>query len=331
MMDQLVQAFPEQLREAIAIGEAVQLKRPTTPIRQIYIAGMGGSGIGANIVAELIRAECKLPIIVGKSYQIPAFVGPETLAIASSYSGNTEETLQAMSTMLDAGAKIVVIASGGQLMAKTQELGLDYVQIPAGSPSPRACLGYSLVLQIYVLHHFGVISEAVSGQLVAAAEMLVREQVEIKFRAERIAQMLEGKIPVIYTTDRMESVALRLRQQINENAKCLCWHQVIPEMNHNELVGWRDRHQKLAVLFLSNRDEWARNQVRVGISKEIIANYVDTVIEIYSKGQNLCERMLYFIHLGDWISVYLANLRGVDPMEIRVIDFLKNELTKYNT
>ena len=151
---------------------------------------------------------------------------------------------------------------------------------------------------------------------------------EIKNKAEKIAALIKGKIPVIYTSDRMEAVAVRFRQQINENSKFLAWHHVIPEMNHNELVGWKDVYDNIAVIYFRNKDDFRRNAVRMDINKEVISKYCDSIIEIYSKGQSLVEKSMYFVHLGDWVSWYLAELRGVDALEVNVIDHLKGELAK---
>ena len=328
MMDQLIKEFPQQLDKALEIGKNATLTKPESPIYNVFVAGMGGSGIGANFVAELIREECKVPFLIGKGYSAPGFVGKNTLVIASSYSGNTEETLETFQQILNSGAKIVIVSSGGKLIELAKENDLDFIQVPAGSPSPRACLGYSLVQQLFILNKLGLISDTIINDVEAASELIKKEQEDIQFRAERIAPMLQNKIPVIYTTDRMEAVAVRFRQQVNENGKNLAWHHVIPEMNHNELVGWRDDYNQLAVLYFRNKDDYPRNQVRMDINKEIISNYTTSIIEVYSKGQSLAERMLYFVHLGDWISVNLAALKNVDAVEIKVIDYLKSELGK---
>lgn len=121
---------------------------------------------------------------------------------------------------------------------------------------------------------------------------------------------------------------MRWRQQINENAKMLCWHHAIPEMNHNELVGWRDQRPDVAVVWLRNHDDYPRTAIRTDINKEIVEHYTQTSIQVLSKGKSLIEKALWLVHLGDWVSVYLAELRNVDPIEIKVIDFLKAELAK---
>ncbi|MBK7220617.1 MAG: bifunctional phosphoglucose/phosphomannose isomerase [Saprospiraceae bacterium] len=328
MMDQLIERFPAQLTEALEIGENATIKAHTQEINKVYVAGMGGSGIGANFVAEFIVGECKLPYIIGKGYDSPAFVDKNTLYIASSYSGNTEETLSALAQVADSGAKIVCISGGGKLIALAKERGYDYIQMPGDWPSPRACLGYSLVQQLYVLYKLNIIGRTTIDQIKSSIDLIKYDQDEIKNKAEKIAALIKGKIPVIYTSDRMEAVAVRFRQQINENSKFLAWHHVIPEMNHNELVGWKDVYDNIAVIYFRNKDDFRRNAVRMDINKEVISKYCDSIIEIYSKGQSLVEKSMYFVHLGDWVSWYLAELRGVDALEVNVIDHLKGELAK---
>ncbi|HMS97127.1 MAG TPA: bifunctional phosphoglucose/phosphomannose isomerase [Saprospiraceae bacterium] len=328
MMDQLIERFPAQLTEALEIGENATIKAHTQEINKVYVAGMGGSGIGANFVAEFIVGECKLPYIIGKGYDSPAFVDKNTLYIASSYSGNTEETLSALAQVADSGAKIVCISGGGKLIALAKERGYDYIQMPGDWPSPRACLGYSLVQQLYVLYKLNIIGRTTIDQIKSSIDLIKYDQDEIKNKAEKIAALIKGKIPVIYTSDRMEAVAVRFRQQINENSKFLAWHHVIPEMNHNELVGWKDVYENIAVIYFRNKDDFRRNAVRMDINKEVISKYCDSIIEIYSKGQSLVEKSMYFVHLGDWVSWYLAELRGVDALEVNVIDHLKGELAK---
>lgn len=328
MMDQLIQRFPEQLKEALEIGAKAQINSHNEELHKVYVAGLGGSGIGADFVAEFIRDECSIPYLVGKGYGVPNYLDKNTLAIISSYSGNTEETTQAFEAILKTGAKVVCIASGGKIIARAKELGLDYIQVPGNWPSPRACLGYSMVQQLFVLQKLDLISDK-TIQSIRTSINLIRFNIdEIQEVAKDVAAKLHKKIPIIYTTDRMESVAVRLRQQINENSKMLCWHHVIPEMNHNELVGWRQKNEDYAVVYLRNNDDFKRNQVRIDINKKIISDYTKTIIVLYSKGTSLVERAIYFVHLGDWISWYLSELRGVDAIEVKVIDYLKGELAK---
>jgi len=328
MMDQLISRFPEQLMEALEIGEQAEIREHDKAIHKVYVAGLGGSGIGADFVKEFIRSESPIPYTTGKGYNIPQYVDEHTLAICSSYSGNTEETLNAFKQMQQTGAKIVIISSGGQLIATAKEKGYDYIQVPGNWASPRACLGYSIIQQLFVMHKLGFIDGSFKQEMRAAVDLIKFDAETIHKSAKQVAERIYTKKPVIYVTDRMEAVAVRLRQQINENAKMLCWHHVVPEMNHNELVGWTEQQDDLAVIYLRNRDDYKRNQIRIDINQEIIAKYTDTIIEIYSKGTSLIEKAIYLVHLGDWISWYLSVHKGADAIEIKVIDFLKSELSK---
>ncbi|MBR9922487.1 MAG: bifunctional phosphoglucose/phosphomannose isomerase [Bacteroidetes bacterium] len=327
-MKDLVAGFPAQLLEAIEIGEQANISPAKNPIHKVYVAGMGGSGIGADFVASFIREESPVPYVTGKGYELPAWVDENTLAIASSYSGNTEETLSSFNQFLEKGAKVVCLASGGKLIEAAKEKGLDYIQLPGGSPSPRACLGYSLVQQLFVLNKLGLIGASLIDQLRSASALLEKHQEAVKGRAQQIAALIYDRLPVIYTSGRLEPVAIRMRQQFNENGKMLCWHHVIPEMNHNELVGWRQEQSRIAALFLRSSLDSARNQLRTEITKEVVGNFAGSLMEVQAKGENLVEQAMYLVHLADWISVYVADQRGVDAIEIKVIDYLKDSLAK---
>lgn len=327
-MDTLIERFPAQLKEALEIGNNSTINAHTETINKVYVAGLGGSGIGGNFAQDFIKDECKIPYIVGKGYDIPAWVDKHTLTIISSYSGNTEETLSALEQIKKTGSKIVCLASGGKLIATAKEAGYDYIQLPDDWPSPRACLGYSMTQQVVVLTKLGLISDTSLGQIKKSIDLVTFNQDDIKAEAKKVAEFLINKIPIIYTTDRMEAVALRFRQQVNENAKMLCWHHVIPEMNHNEVLGWGIKNEDLAVIYFRNEDDFKRNAVRIDINKKIISKYTPNIMEVYSKGNSLIERSIYFINLGDWVSWYLSQLRGVDAVEIDVINYLKGELAK---
>jgi glucose/mannose-6-phosphate isomerase len=327
MMDKLIAAFPAQLKEAVEIGEKIKLTAAVKPIHNIVVIGMGGSGIGADFAIEFSADFRKVPMLTCKSYTLPAFVNENSLVICSSFSGNTEETLTGFEAALAQGAKIICVAAGGKLIDSAQKLGLDYVLLPGSGLPPRSCLGYSLVQQLYILNFYGFLENRRIDELKSAISLIELEQDHLKMKAERIAKFLVGKFPVIYSTDRMGAVAVRLRQQLNENAKILCSHHLIPEMNHNELVGWRKQPGNFAVILFRTKDDYVQNQKRIEINKEIIGHYTDTLIEVFAKGDSLIEQAIYSVHLSDWLSWELSLLRQVDATEVKVIDFLKSELT----
>lgn len=290
MMDQLIARFTGQLEEAMEIGRNANIRKPVNPIEHIYVAGLGGSGIGADFVSAFIKNECKIPFLVGKGYQVPAYVGPHTLAIASSYSGNTEETLISYEQLKSQGAHIICVASGGKLIEKATADGYDYIRVPSDWPSPRACLGYSVLAQLWILNHLGIISESAIHSVQSSISMLRTHTDEIKSEAEAIAKRLHGKLPIIYIEDRMEPVAVRLRQQINENSKALCWHHVIPEMNHNELSAGATEMKIWPCSGCAMMMIIRANALRMDINNTIISQYTDEIIEVRSKGADRIEK-----------------------------------------
>ncbi|MGQ0829790.1 MAG: bifunctional phosphoglucose/phosphomannose isomerase [Bacteroidota bacterium] len=326
-MKTLVANFSKQLAEAVNIGNNAKLNPAKNKISNVLICGLGGSGIGGSIVAELVAGNASMPISVSKGYFIPAYVNENTLLIISSYSGNTEETLNCMEQASAKNAKIVSVTSGGKVQEISKAKGYDYIIVPSGMP-PRACLGYSLPQLFFILGFFKVITTNYKAELESAIKLIDSEESNIIAEAGSIVKKLKGKIPVIYATTYYEGVAIRFRQQLNENAKILCWHHIIPEMNHNELVGWTEKNDNLSVLIFLDKDEYFRNLARVEINKEVIKKYADNITEIFSKGKTAIEKAIYFIHLGDWISVQLAELRGVDAIEVNVINQLKSALSK---
>ncbi len=326
-MEQLIANFPKQIEEAIEIGRTTKLNFNGKIFSNVVVSGLGGSGIGGSIVAEIVSGEASAPISVNKDYFLPAFVNENSLVIISSYSGNTEETVNAMQQAIEKKATVVSITSGGKVVEFSQKNNLPYILIPGGMP-PRSCLGYSLTQLFFVLNAAGIISNRFEKELEKSVVLLNKEQTRIQKLALRVAKKLYKKIPVIYSATGFEGVTIRFRQQINENAKMLCWHNVIPEMNHNELVGWVDKNKKLGVVIFRNSTDYSRTQNRIENNKEVIAGCTSTIIELFSKGKSKLENSIYLIHLGDWISLYMAQLRNVDATEVNVIDRLKGALAK---
>ncbi len=326
-MNQLIANFTTQLSEALTIGEQAHISPASTPISNVLVSGLGGSGIGGSIVLDYVYDKLKVPFTVNKDYFLPAFVGEDTLVIISSYSGNTEETVSVLERAIECNAKIVCVTSGGKVAELAKEHNLDLIIIPGGNP-PRSCLGYSLVQIMYTMYRLNLVNDAFIGEFKAAIHLLDTEEEAIKEKAEGLAKELADKIPVIYSISGFEGVAVRFRQQVNENGKMLCWHNVIPEMNHNELVGWRNNYDNLAVVIFRNHSDYSRSVHRVEVNKEVIRNYTPHIFEIHSKGSSYWENAIYLVHLGDWISWYLAQERQVDVMEVKVIDQLKNSLQK---
>lgn len=326
-MKERIENFTNQMREAIAIGEKAIFTAPINEIRNVLVTGLGGSGIGGTIIAQICEKELGVPLNVSKDYSIPNYVNEHTLLIVSSYSGNTEETLESLEIALKQKAKIVCVTSGGKVLEIAKQNGLDHIIIPGGMP-PRSCLGYSLTQLFYVLHGMKLIGSNFKADLQKSVELMDSERENIKRDSRALAEKLIGKIPVIYSAANYEGVTVRLRQQIDENSKMLCWHHVFPEMNHNELVGWTEKHDDVAVIMFRNKDDYFRTQKRMDICKEIFAKYTPHIHEIWSKGDTQLQKSMYLIHYGDWISWYIAEIKNIDAVEVKVIDYLKGELSK---
>lgn len=324
-MKSLLENFSSQLKKAVEIGEGANIFKPDKPIQNVLISGMGGSGIGGTIVTELATTKSKIPLYVSKSYFLPEYVNENTLVIISSYSGNTEETIQSLEDALEKNAKIVCISSGGKILDLARAKKIDHITIPGGMP-PRAGIGYSIVQMLYTLYYLDIITEDFKTDLGKAINLLETEKEAIKKEAERITNVLLDKLVVIYTPARSEGVAVRFRQDLNENAKMLAWHNTIPEMNHNELVGWTKKEENIAVVFFRNQNDYSRIAKRIELTKEVVEKYAANVIEIYSKGDSIIERTLYHIHISDWISTYLAEDEHINADKIEVIEYLKSSL-----
>ncbi|KJS05752.1 MAG: hypothetical protein VR77_07490 [Flavobacteriales bacterium BRH_c54] len=326
-MKELIEDFTKHIEYSVELNKNTALTASNKVFNNVLICGLGGSGIGATIITQVVADNAKLPILVNKDYKIPQFVNENTLVIACSYSGNTEETLEMLSQAEQKNATIACVTSGGKLAALAIEKNYNHILIPGGHP-PRAAFGLAFPPLFKLLNHYGVVSSDYSNEFISAIKLLDENESHILIEAGAITEKLYKKIPVTYTESSYEGVAIRFRQQINENSKMLCWHHVIPEMNHNELVGWANKNEDLAVVIFRNEDEYYRNQKRIEVSKTVFEKYTSTIIEIQSKGNSKLERALYLIHLGDWVSYLLAEKNGVDVVEVDVITHLKNELSK---
>ena len=326
-MKQLIENFPQQLETAIQIGKSAKLSFRIQAFTQVSISGLGGSGIGASIVQDYMFDKATIPFVINKHYFIPKNVNDTTLFIACSYSGNTEETLNAVKLAHKQNANIVCITSGGELASFAKKHKLNLILIPGGNP-PRACLGYSLVQILFVLKKVKLIKANITNEISDSIKWIISSRKSIQNIALKISQKLINKQVAIYTTVGHEGLAIRFRQQLNENSKILAWHNIIPEMTHNEIVGWRHSNESVATICCHFEDDYDINITRLKVLKNVIKNYNTNITDLNIKGKNYWEQAFYFIHLTDWISVYLADANGHDTAEVKVIDHLKETMSK---
>ena len=332
----VVMETPEMLLKASELSQKTPLRK-VKKIRQVVMAGMGGSAVVGDVISDLLFTKIEIPIYVNRGYKLPAFVGSETLFFALSYSGNTEETLAAVKEAAQSGAKIVCITSGGKLKELAEKNNHSIYLIPPGY-QPRAALPYLLVPLLKSLEENGIIS-GYQEELNKSARLLQKLRGEYgadkPFRAnpvKQLAKRLLGGIPLIFASRGTSgAAALRLKTQFNENSKVTALINLFPELNHNEMANLsflkREEHN-FCLIFLRHEGDLERIRKRMEITKSLIGTQLGGVNEIFSEGKTDLERILSLIYFGDFLSVYLAILREVDPTPVEIIGRLKKELMR---
>lgn len=332
----LIEEFVEQCKHGEELARAFKLPA-ARGIQNIVICGMGGSAIGADLLKAYSVGQITVPVEVVRNYNLPNYVGPKTLVIASSYSGNTEESLAGYAEAKKRKAKIAAVTTGGKLTTLCKRDKYPCLAIPGGI-SPRAATGYSFIPLLVFFERWGLIpkqEKALKSLYSTLAKSVKENRFSVptaKNKAKQLAQKLHGKLPVIYADQQhFYPVGARWRGQMNENAKHFAHDSVVPEMNHNEILGWNNPSpvlKKTHVVYLLDKGIHKQTQKRFKIMKKIIGEYADGITEVQSHGSELLARMFSIINFGDFVSCYLAYLNSQDPTPIPAIDYLKKELTK---
>ncbi len=333
MLDR-IKELPRQLRDARAITRAATLPPPYSDVRQIIVLGMGGSAIGADLAAALLAGELKVPMTVHRDYGLPAYVGRDTLVIASSYSGNTEETLSGFAEARARGARILVLTTGGSLKEQAVAAGLPVLTF-SYKASPRAALGYSLGLVLGVLDRLGFVRDRGAEVEAAIADLAkLEERVHEGARtndAKALAVALFGKVPFIYGAGTLGVMARRVKGQFNENAKNWAAFDVMSELNHNAVVGFPNppvARDTLVVLCLESDRDDPRQKLRFVVTKELLGRAGVAHHTLSFPGSSLLSEVLQLVLFTDYVTFYLALLNGADPSEVRSIDYLKGRLAR---
>jgi len=333
----MAEDFPGQCREGLRIGEQSQLDESYARVpNAIVLVGMGGSAIGGDLFARIYEEVLPVPVQVVRDYALPSFVDEGTLVITCSYSGNTEEVLEAYDQAVARGCRVLSVTSGGQLEQRSLRTSAAVIKVPGGRP-PRAAIGFMLMPLLMLAPRLGFVPdnagdrEETLGLLDQQAEAFHRSTPTPENPAKQVAHALHGRFPLIYATSpTMAPVAFRWRTQLNENAKVLAISHELPELNHNEVVGWElglGTVQQPAVFFLQRPDDYERIKARVDITKQLIGNRAPVHIES-GLGRSLMAQVVTAMYLGDIASIYLAFLNGVDPYVISSIDLLKQRLAQ---
>ena len=328
-MRSAIAGFPDQIRQSFSIMSNWTPQNNYIDIRAIIVLGMGGSAIGGDVARVISQNTCTVPIVVNRSYNIPEWVNPHTLILASSYSGGTEETLSAFAQCWERNCPIIVLSTGGKITELANEYGLDVVTVPSGL-QPRAALGFSFSLILIMLKRLGFVqSETVTmvENSIEPLETLVSELNRSENPALTIAEQIHNTCPIIYGSEDLTWVsAVRFRGQLAENAKMLSFHHHFPEQNHNEIEGWTmnsDIMSRFSIIWLKDEEDHPGTQARMKISSTLLESAAGCQLDISQTGENRVERLLKLIHFTDWVSYYAALLNNVDPTPVNRIQELK--------
>jgi len=327
--------LPDQIRDAWRIGCTTPLPPLAGPPAHVIVAGMGGSAIGGDLLAAALGSRLSLPLLVVRDSRLPPYVGPTSVVIATSYSGETDETLAAADEARDAGAAVLAITSGGRLAEMAARGAGGVVRVPGGL-APRAALGYLMIPALAALERWHL-AEACGEDVEEAAAVLEEIASECgplvptsRNPAKRLARELAGRIPAVYAASpEIEAAARRWKCQFNENSKTLAIWNVFPELTHNETVGWGTPPEvsgitSVIVLFGGGEPERALRRIR--ITRDLVLRGAAGVHEVRSRGGGRLARILSLALMGDLVSIYLAYLRGVDPTPVEVIEAIKRRM-----
>ncbi len=328
-----VLALPDHLRDALWRVESAIMEDWDTSAG-LVVAGMGGSAIGGALARAALGDHASRPIFVTRAYGLPPWTTPDTMVLCASYSGNTEETLACYESAGALGARRTVVTTGGRLAEMARADGVPVIPLPGGF-QPRAAVAYMTIAALEVAAQCGAGPRLTSEIDVAAShtEQLVAEwgpDADEDSLAKRIARGLLGTTPVIMGAGLTTPVAYRWKTQINENSKLPCFAHELPELDHNELVGWEGAREvgQFAAVFLDDSDAHPRVKERMDLTERLISNNAVASFRLETRGQTAIERVISLVMLGDLVSIYLAALRGVDPGPVKMIDELKAALAE---
>lgn len=326
-------ALPEQMGAAARGMDLVEGLPPGDGVTSVVVLGMGGSGIAGDVVAAIAGPSCPVPVVVSKQYGCPAFVGPDTLVLAISFSGNTEETIDAVHHAVGAGARLVAITAGGHLERLAREWGAPVVRIDDSIPMPRAGIAAVVVPPLLVLERLGLL-EGASDQVDAAISQLGRRRAELDATLSPVtvaARRIGRTLPIVYGGGALGEVAAwRWKGQFNENPKVASFANRVPELTHNEICGWAQHgdvtRQVFSLVLLRHDLEHPKVQRRLDLVAEICEEVVADVIEVRAKGDGALAQLFDLVLLGDLVSLQMASDEGVDPGPVPVLDEIKRRL-----
>ena len=323
--------MPEHLRDALWKVESANLQPWDSP-GGLVVAGMGGSAVGGALARAILGDHASRPILASRAYGLPAWTTPDTTVLCASYSGDTEETLACYEAAGALGAERVVVTSGGKLAELARSEGVPVIPV-AGGFQPRAAVAYMTVAALEVARLCGA-GPRMGAEIDVAADHL--EQLVVEWGAEgpddseakTLARALRDSAPIIAGSGLTSPIAYRWKTQFNENAKIPAFTHELPELDHNELVGWQDAPAlgRFAAIFLDDSDTHPRVKERMALTCELIRDGATSTHVVHSRGDTTVQRVLSLVLLGDLVSLYVAVLRGTDPTPVDVLETLKQRL-----
>jgi glucose/mannose-6-phosphate isomerase len=334
-----ISSLGSQLRDGFAVARSIQALPSSEGVRAVAVCGMGGSGIAGDVVRAAFARRLAVPVAVVKGYSLPAFCDRDTLVLAASFSGNTEETLAAYVTAVARGCRVVAYAAGGELAALAEGDDVPFVQLPSSVEMPRAALGWLAATPIGVLDAMGLVSpmgEEVSAAAATLEDLSVRLGPDVpteRNEAKSMVSWLGERVPLIWGSEgAAEVAALRWKSQFNENAKTPAFSGVMPELGHNEVEGWpRDSGHRFAVIVLRHPDEPASTEERLRATMEALAPSGLEFRQVRASDRPALASLFALIVVGDFASTYAGLARGVDPSPVPVLTSLKDRLAAART
>lgn len=315
----ILQQFPAQVQEGWGLVDD-SLKFPG--IERVVIAGMGGSALPGELLKSCFPS-MKIPLEIHKNYTLPEYLNSKTLVFSISYSGNTEESIEALRFAYKKGCTIVAISSGGALEELSKKLANYYIKVPSGV-QPRFATAYMFFPIIRILQNSKIIPDQ-TASVHALIDSLRKPGFEKK--GAEIAKKIEGKIPIIYSSERLHGVAYKWKINFNENAKMHAFCNFFPELNHNEILGYTNLNGPYYVLILKDEMDHARIKKRMDITKKLIMKQCP-VLDIEITGTSDLIKVFTSVYVGDWVAYHVAIAKGIDPSPVAIIEQLKQELAR---
>jgi len=331
-----IRELPDQCRSAWTNAQPLKLPAAYKRVSRIVVLGMGGSAIGGDLLRTLVQDQCPVPILVCREYDLPAYCDEKTLVIGSSYSGGTEETRSAFAQAAQKGCKLLAIATGGALIEDARAHKAPFLTYHYPS-QPRGALGYSFVSLLSVLHKLELIADPLADlneaiELMRALGPTLEPTVpKAKNPAKQMALKLHDHLSVFYGAGILSEVARRWKGQVNENAKAWAFYDIMPELDHNSVVGYElpaSLLPHLVVVSLEAPADHPRVALRQQVTRDLLRKSGVAVEMVRAQGSSALAQMLWTIHLGDYTSFHLAGLNNVDPTPIALINYLKQRLAE---